>query len=94
MKATYPIIIHQADQTGYHFVEIPDFGGFTQGKDLNDCLEMAQDYINLSVIDLEDHNAPIPPSSDINCLELGPGQVKSLVAIDTVSYRREKIAVR
>lgn len=89
MKATYPIIIHPKDDTGYHFVEIPDFEGFTQGKDFNECIEMAQDYVNLRVIDYEDKNFEVPISSNINDIMRSDGVVVTLVGIDTVQYRQE-----
>lgn len=89
MKATYPILVYPQDESGYHFVEIPDFDGFTQGKDLNECIEMAQDYVNLKVIELEDNSIEVPQATDINKIEHDAATIVTLVAIDTVQYRQE-----
>lgn len=89
MKTTYPIIVRPQDKTGYRFVEIPDFEGFTQGKDLNECIEMAQDYINLKVMEFEDENKEVPQATDINEIKHDGDTIVTLVAIDTVQYRQE-----
>ena len=89
MKATYPIIVHPQDETGYHFVEIPDFDGYTQGKDLNECIEMAQDYINLKVIDCEDNDTTVPSPTNLNTIGHDSEVIVTLVVIDTIKYRQE-----
>ena len=89
MKVTYPIIVHPQDETGYHFVEIPDFDGYTQGKDLNECIEMAQDYINLKVIDCEDNDTTVPSPTNLNTIGHDSEVIVTLVAIDTIKYRQE-----
>lgn len=89
MKTTYPIIIHPQGKEGYHFVEIPDLDGCTQGKNLNECLEMAADYINLCILDYEDRNKPAPKPSPIANIHIDEGNIVILVPIDTILYRQE-----
>lgn len=89
MKTTYPIIIEPVDADGLHLVRIPDFDGYTQGHDLSECLAMAQDYINLAVVDLEDDNKPVPQPTTIDIKHLNDGEIPTLVSIDTVAYRKE-----
>lgn len=79
MKTTYPIIIHPQGKEGYHFVEIPDLDGCTQGKNLNECLEMAADYINLCILDYEDRNKPAPKPSPIANIHIDEGNIVTLV---------------
>ena len=89
MKTTYPIIIHPQSKEGYHFVEIPDLDGCTQGKNLNECLEMAADYINLCILDYEDRNKPAPKPSPMANIHIDEGNIVILVPIDTILYRQE-----
>lgn len=89
MKTTYPIIIHPQGKEGYHFVEIPDLNGCTQGKDLNECLEIAADYINLCILDYENRNKPAPKPSPIANIHIDEGNIVILVPIDTILYRQE-----
>lgn len=46
-KYVYPVILnYENDSSGYdYFVTIPDFDGYTQGKNIADAIDMARDYI-------------------------------------------------
>ena len=53
----YPVVLHPED-TGYT-VEVPDItGGFTQGEDLTNALEMASDMIGLMLEDTTNYPKP------------------------------------
>ena len=83
MKGAYPIIIDKADLTVY----CPDFDISTQGKDIEDCIEMAREAIGLSGISLEDIGKSIPkPSYE------GPkqkaGKLITFVDVDFDYYRQ------
>ncbi len=82
MKIVYPIRITEKDDTGYRMVYIPDFDGYTQGRDLYDCIEMASDYITNFIISGNE----LPSPSQIGTLKKDNGYVcDTLVPIDTVS---------
>lgn len=51
-------------------IEVPDFGILTEGKDMEDAIEMARDAILLICMSLEEDNQSIPTPSDKNKLDL------------------------
>ncbi|MCR5676336.1 MAG: type II toxin-antitoxin system HicB family antitoxin [Lachnospiraceae bacterium] len=48
MKTAYPAFIKEDD--GLFIVYIPDFNGFTQGRDFCDAIEMTRDYIGNCIV--------------------------------------------
>lgn len=45
-KVVYPVILTKDTDDNYPYtVYLPDFDGYTEGKNLKDALSMAQDYI-------------------------------------------------
>lgn len=61
MKLVYPIIIYgKRNIEKTHIVYIPDFNVTTQGVDLEECIEMAKDLMELMYIDLKEDNKEIP----------------------------------
>ncbi|WP_223902949.1 type II toxin-antitoxin system HicB family antitoxin [Lactobacillus laiwuensis] len=79
----YPVILHPAD-TGYT-VEVPDItGGFTQGEDLTNALEMASDMIGLMLEDTTNY----PKPSKLESIHVADNDIKTIVAIDMDNYRR------
>lgn len=82
MKIVYPIRITEKDGTGYRMVYLPDFDGYTQGRDLYECIEMAADYITNFIISGNELPEPTP----IGSLEKNDEYVcDTLIPIDTVS---------
>ncbi|WP_334341456.1 type II toxin-antitoxin system HicB family antitoxin [Companilactobacillus sp. HBUAS56275] len=89
MKIVYPIIISKTDDKNIpYFVKIPDIDGITQGKDVDDAIQMACDYIGLNIIDKQDNNLDVsksnyvlPTSKDCN--------IVTLVDVDIDEYRRK-----
>ncbi|QNM07180.1 type II toxin-antitoxin system HicB family antitoxin [Wansuia hejianensis] len=94
MKAVYPVIFTQTDTVV--LVEVPDLEILTEGKDLQDAIEMARDAIGLTGISMQDHGESIPEPSDYHKIKFnegtfakdGEGQI-SLVDIDFDVYRRK-----
>ena len=62
MKAVYPVIFTQTDTVV--LAEVPDLGILTEGKDMQDAIEMARDAIGLKGISMQDHGEAIPLPSD------------------------------
>lgn len=93
MKAVYPVYFTMVEDA--ILVEVPDLEILTEGKNMNDAIEMARDAIELKCVTLEDRSMKIPEPSLI--LKLNPGEgtfaedgdtIISLVDIDSTEYRR------
>ena len=88
MKYVYPAIFREEDIGGY-FIFFPDIKmGGTQGDDLIDGLEMAEDFLCLALYHMEEEGKEIPHPSDSKSLEVEDGDIITLVAVDTDDYRR------
>ncbi|MDK9710408.1 type II toxin-antitoxin system HicB family antitoxin [Acidaminobacter sp.] len=87
MKFIYPVIFRTVED-GFYAVSVPDLPGcFTQGKDLQEAYEMAQDAIALWICDSEDNSESIPLASDIHLMQHDENEFISLVSVDTTEYR-------
>ncbi len=85
-KYVYPALFKAEGDT--IFVSFPDIENcFTQGKNMVEAIEMAEDALALSLVYMEDNKLEIPKASDLKSIE-GDG-LKSLVIADTVKYRKE-----
>lgn len=88
MKLIYPIVITQtADKAVPYLVEIPDFNGKTQGTSIFNAIQMARDYINLKVTDLEDNHKPIP-DSNYYLPSINKPDIATLIDVDTAKYSK------
>lgn len=94
MRNVYPVFFTKAD--GVVLVEVPDLEILTEGKDINDAIDMARDAIELKCVSMEDAGEDIPTPSDLSQLNVANGTfaedgetVISLVDIDSSEYRRK-----
>ncbi len=94
MKAVYPVYFTKAD--GVILVEVPDLGVLTEGKDMNDAIDMARDAMELKCVSMEDANETIPEPSEFSMMNIMEGTfaaegetIVSLVDIDSSEYRRK-----
>lgn len=92
MKEVYQVIFTKL-KNGNYLVEVPDLECLTEGKNLNDAINMARDAIGLKGISLEDDGKKIPCASDSIDIKKGAfykeGEfIISLVDIDFDDYRR------
>ena len=94
MKNVYPVFFTQAKDV--ILIEIPDFGILTQGKNMNDAIDMARDAMELLCVSLEDEKEEIPLPSELKKLQIANGTFAaegetfiSLVDIDSEEYRRK-----
>ena len=94
MKAVYPVFFTKAD--GVILVEVPDLGVLTEGKDMNDAIDMARDAMELRCVSMEDAKETIPEPSELGGLKIEEGTfaaegetIVSLVDIDSSEYRRK-----
>mgnify|MGYP002621403939 CR=1 FL=1 len=94
MKNVYPVFFTKTNED--ILVEVPDFGILTEGKDMNDAMNMARDAIELKCVSMEDDKEEIPTPSELK--ELNPANgtfaddgetVVSFVDIDSTLYRKK-----
>ncbi len=70
-------------------VNFPDFEScYTQGENLQDAFEMAQDVLCLTLYALEQDGQTIPKASNITDLQLNKNEFASLIICDTIEYRK------
>lgn len=92
LKAVYPVLFTKVESS--ILVEVPDLNITTEGKDMNDAIEMARDAIELVCVSMEDSNEEIQNPSDSLDVEKGEFSnegvtVLSYVDIDSDEYRRK-----
>ena len=94
MKNVYPVFFTKTD--GMILVEVPDLEILTEGKDMNDAIDMARDAIELKCVSMEDAKEEIPVPSRLSELNISEGTfaaegetVVSLVDFDSSEYRRK-----
>lgn len=94
MRTVYPVFFTKADDV--ILVEVPDLEILTEGKDMNNAIDMARDAIELKCVSLEDAKEEIPFPSDISKLDVKKGTfaaegdtIVSFVDIDSAEYRRK-----
>ena len=86
-KYIYPAVFGK--DGAFYTVFFPDLDGcHTQGDSLCDAYEMAEDVLCLMLYDMEEGGREIPPASDISEVKTGENEFVSLVACDTLEYRK------
>lgn len=86
-KYVYPAVFTKED-CGYsvNFPDVPSC--YTSGQTLAEAVEMAEDVLGLIMCDIEDDKREIPNPSDISEIKHTENEIVSLVACDTVEYRK------
>ncbi len=86
-KYIYPAVFTK-EGTQYS-VYFPDLEScYTQGDSLQDAYEMAGDVLCLTLYNLEEEQRDIPTASEVSALQTDKDQFVSLVACDTLEYRK------
>ena len=88
MQYDFPAVFYQ-DGDGFA-VRFPDEKSIlTCAKTLREAVEMAQDALNFTLLDMEEEKEPIPNPSKIEDLKLEDGQMVRMIHADTEKYARE-----
>lgn len=94
MRNVYPVFFTKVDEKV--LVEVPDLSILTEGKDMNDAIDMARDAIELKCVSMEDEREEIPTPSKISELNVNSGifadegeTIISFVDIDSAEYRKK-----
>ncbi len=86
-KYVYPAVF-TPEEEGY-FIDFPDFDScYTQGKDIQEGIRMAEDVLSLMLTHFEDEHKEIPNPSAINDLPVSDGAFTTYISCDTTVYRR------
>ena len=86
-KYIYPAIF--AKEGAFYTVCFPDLEScYTQGDDLQDAYDAAEDVLCLTLYNLEESGATIPPASDVSAISVAPDEFVSLVSCNTLEYRK------
>lgn len=96
MKKAYPTFIAESGKD--FLVYVPDMDIYTEGRDMEDAIEMARDAIGLKGIALEDDGRDLPVASSYQAAREKAGEdtedidftkgVLTLVDVDFTAYRR------
>ena len=88
MKYIYPATM--SEENGFYLVRFTDIDEIsTFGKTLYEAVEMAEDALNLMLVDMEESGDPIPKASDIRDIKLDvPKSFVTLIKADTDEYRK------
>jgi len=72
MLIAYPALFYYDDSSSAkYFVTFPDFKNCAmQGKNIQEALEMASEYLGLTVADFIDSGKQVPLPTDVNTLDL------------------------
>jgi len=88
MKYKYCAVIEKNNAEGCYLVDFPDIDGcFTEGDTLDEAMEMAEDVLNLMLVDKEEEHEAIPPASLPEKIALKEGQFLAVINADTTAYR-------
>ena len=91
MLKTYPAIFHK-EETGY-WVEFPEFGGGTEGKNIEEAMKNAREMLENVLASYIDEGMELPISSDILKIEVSDGFV-SMIQVDPAPFVRSNKAIR
>ncbi len=91
MLKTYPAIFHK-EGTGY-WVEFPEFGGGTEGKNIEEAMKNAHEMLEIVLASYIDEGMELPSPSDILKIEVSDGFV-SMIQVDPAPFVRSNKAIR
>lgn len=78
MLKSYPALFHEVND-GF-WVEIPGFGGGTQGDDIEEAIQNAIHMLSSAIAMHIDENMPLPKVEDINSFDVSDGFVTMIQA--------------
>ena len=90
MKGVYSAVFSPKENGTGYYCRVPDLPGcITTGRDEAECLDLIQDAANLWLCDIEKDGRVIPAATPLSEVPHEPGDICTLVAVDTDRYRRE-----
>lgn len=95
-KYVYPAIFTEESDGGFS-INFPDISGcYTQGNDMIDGMDAANDVLCLRLYHMEKEGCEIPAASSVKSLVISNNQFVTLINCDTLEYRKfyEKKAIK
>ena len=97
MRQVYPVIFTPLnDQKDTVLIEVPDLEILTEGKDMENAIDMARDAISVTLVSMEENSDDIPRATAIENIDISKGTFVecgkafiSMVDTDTTVYRRK-----
>ncbi len=90
MKGVYSAVFSPKENGTGYYCRVPDLPGcLTTGRDEAECLDLIQDAANLWLCDIEKDGRPVPAATPLADIPHEPGDICTLVSVDTDRYRRE-----
>ena len=89
MKYVYPAILIPLNEEHFkgYGVDFPDFNvAGTEGLDLYDALYMAEDYLNMILLDREENGKEIPEPTDLKKIKVDGDSFVTLIRANTEIY--------
>lgn len=88
MKYIYPAVFTR-EEDGSFSINFPDIPScYTQGDNMQDGMEMAEDVLALTLYGYETESKEVPEPSDIKTVKTGEREFVSLIMCDTIEYRK------
>jgi antitoxin HicB len=86
-KYIFPAVFKQ-ETDGSFSVSFPDINNcYTQGDDLYDAYEMAEDVLCLILYKMEENNENIPTPSNPKDIQINDNSFVAIIRADTLEYR-------
>lgn len=95
-KYVYPAVFTEEEEGGFS-ISFPDIPScYTQGDDMIDGMDAANDVLCLRLYDMEKDGEEIPKASDARSIPVNKNQFVTLISCDTIEYRKfyEKKAIK
>ena len=92
MLKSYPAIFHK-EKDGSFWIEFPEFGGGTQGTNVEETLKNSREMLESVLATYIDEELNMPKPSDITTLSVKDGFV-SMIQADPTPFIRNNKAVR
>ncbi len=92
MLKTYPAIFHK-EEDGSYWVEFPDFGGGTEGADIEEAMIRAREMLESVVASYLDEGMALPEVTAIEMLKIEDG-FTTLIQADPTPFLKNKRAIR
>ena len=94
MKKWYPAIVtHQPPEEGFpagcYSVDFPGMDAcYTFGATMEEALEMAEDVLNLRMVEAEDAGEKIPAPPSLESIKVPPSSCLTLIQVDTLAQKK------
>ncbi len=93
MTRVYPAIVHKEDDGSW--LEFPDLPGcFTQGDNLEELMENAEEALGAYIAVKMEYKEEIPKASDISDIDTQGNDMKTYVKADVNKYHKDTKAVK